>query len=123
MLPILQAWALSAGKDCTEIVKKAFEKQLAIAKVGMECELKLSKLAQENSDSHTCFFVGGCTEQKARPCRHAARLRAHRQAQRSCMLIPMQSLHPDAASSFAVRYTRKAFTGSQAGSAGARTLQ
>ena len=55
-----------AGKDCTEIVKKAFEKQLAIAKVGLECELKLSKLAMENNDTHTCHFIGLCTEMKVR---------------------------------------------------------
>ena len=55
-----------AGKDCTEIVKKAFEKQLAIAKVGLECELKLAKLAMENNDSHTCHFIGLCTEMKVR---------------------------------------------------------
>lgn len=55
-----------AGKDCTEIVKKAFEKTLAIAKVGMECDLKMSKLAQENSDAHTGFFLGCFAEQKAR---------------------------------------------------------
>lgn len=46
------------------IVKKAFEKQLAIEKVGLECELKLSKLAMENNDSHTCHFIGCCTEMK-----------------------------------------------------------
>ena len=55
-----------AGKDCTEIVKKAFEKTLAIAKVGLECELKMGKLAQENSDVHTGFFLGCFSEQKAR---------------------------------------------------------
>ena len=55
-----------AGKDCTEIVKKAFEKQLAFAKVGLECELKLSKLAMENNDTHTCHFIGCCTEMKVR---------------------------------------------------------
>ena len=46
-------------------MKKAFEKTLAIAKVGMECDLKMSKLAQENSDAHTSFFLGCFAEQKA----------------------------------------------------------
>lgn len=53
-----------AGKDCTEIVTKAFMKTLAIAKVGFECELKMSKLAQQNHDAHTCFFLGCFSEQK-----------------------------------------------------------
>ena len=57
---------MCAGKDCTEIVKHAFEKQLAIAKVGLECELKLSKLAMENNDTHTCHFLGLCMEMKVR---------------------------------------------------------
>jgi len=62
------ARAADAGNDCTSIVKRAFEKTLAITKVGMECELKMSKLAQENSDAHTCFFIGCCTEQKVCAC-------------------------------------------------------
>ena len=53
-----------AGKDCTEIVTKAFMKTLAIAKVGFECELKMCKLAQQNHDAHTSFFLGCCAEQK-----------------------------------------------------------
>ncbi len=47
-------------------MKRAFEKTLAIAKVGLECELKMGKLAQENSDVHTGFFLGCFSEQKAR---------------------------------------------------------
>ncbi len=50
------ARAADAGYDCTSIVKRAFEKTLAITKVGMECELKMSKLAQENSDAHTSLL-------------------------------------------------------------------
>ena len=47
-------------------MKRAFEKTLAIAKVGLECELKMGKLAQEHSDVHTGFFLGCFSEQKAR---------------------------------------------------------
>lgn len=59
--------AVDAGKDCTEVVKKAFEKTLAIAKVGMECKLKISELAQKNSDANTHFFLGCFAEQQVRP--------------------------------------------------------
>ena len=45
-------------------MKKAFEKTLAITKVGLECELKMSKLAQQHNDAHTCFFLSCCAEQK-----------------------------------------------------------
>lgn len=55
-----------AGKDVTEIVTKAFVKTLAIVKVGLECELKMSKLAQQNHDAHTGFFLGCFAEQKVR---------------------------------------------------------
>ena len=56
----------NAGKDITEIVTKAFVKTLAIVKVGFECELKMSKLAQQNHDAHTGFFLGCFAEQKVR---------------------------------------------------------
>ena len=39
-------------------------KTLAIVKVGLEGELKMSKLAQQNHDAHTCFFLGCFAEQK-----------------------------------------------------------
>ena len=58
--------AIDAGKDCTDVVKKAFEKTLAIAKVGMECKLKASELAQKNSDANTHFFLGCFAEQQVR---------------------------------------------------------
>jgi len=58
--------AVDAGKDCTDVVKKAFEKTLAIAKVGMECKLKASELAQKNSDANTHFFLGCFAEQQVR---------------------------------------------------------
>ena len=79
-----------AGKDCTEIVKKAFEKQLAIEKVGLECELKLSKLAMENNDSHTCHFIGCCTEMKV----------CHDLVPHHACNTPQNALHSNAGASF-----------------------
>ena len=66
--------AVDAGKDCTEVVKRAFEKTLAIAKVGMECKLKASELAQKNSDANTHFFLGCFAEQQVRAFKSIAHL-------------------------------------------------
>ncbi|CAK0784318.1 hypothetical protein CVIRNUC_007522 [Coccomyxa viridis] len=81
--PSCSEWS-KKGKDCTVIVKKAFEKQLAIEKVGLECELKLSKLAMENNDSHTCHFIGCCTEMKAKKVHCLSGIVAHLKSVEGC---------------------------------------
>ena len=84
--------AVDAGKDCTEVVKKAFEKTLAIAKVGMECKLKASELAQKNSDANTHFFLGCFAEQQVRASESIAHL-THQSAMQGALCSSLVEGH------------------------------